>query len=139
GPGGGLQSNGALFLLTNLTVTGNSAEGLGGGYYRSTSNVNNFVRNSIIAGNTGLETSPDVGHTATGTIGSQGNNIIGVVGTSIGWIKSDMLGVDPKLGPSGFFGGAMSDLWSVVPMNDSPAINAGQNCVRDLSCAANDP
>jgi hypothetical protein len=67
---------------------------------------------------------------------SQGNNIIGVVGTSIGWVASDILDVDAKLSPVGNYGGFGM---TVAPMNDSPAIDGGQNCVRDLSCAANNP
>ncbi len=130
GRGGGMQSNGSLFILTNVTITGNSAATIGGGYYRSTTNTNNFIRNTIIAGNT-APVAPDVTQATGGSIMSQGNNIIGDVGTSVGWIASDILDVDAKLSPAGNYGGFGM---TVAPMNDSPAIDAGQNCVRDLSC-----
>lgn len=136
GPGGGLQSNGPLFVLNNVTVTGNSALTRGGGYYRSSSNANNFLRNTIIAGNTGAAEAPDVTQATNGTISSLGNNVIGVVGTSVGWVKSDITGVDAKLSPVGNYGGFGM---TVIPMSDSPAINAGQNCVIDLSCSSNNP
>ena len=39
---------------------------------------------------------------SAGGLVSQGNNIIGVVGTSTGWVMSDQQNVDPLLTPLGF-------------------------------------
>lgn len=131
---GGFQSNGALMVITNSTITGNTSTNNGGGVHRGTTNVNIFFRNTIVAGNNGVSTSPDV--TASATISSEGNNIIGNVGTSAGWVASDLQNVNPMLGTftnNGGFGNTF------LPMAGSPAINAGQNCVVDLTCATNNP
>lgn len=131
--GGAIWSNGNPFIMTNSTITGNTSTLLGGGLSRATTNVNGFLRNNIISGNTGP--SPDVSNSAGG-LQSQGNNIIGNVGTSTGWIASDLQNVNPMLGPLADNGGpSMTHL----PQAGSPAINAGQNCVVDSSCTANNP
>lgn len=136
GSGGGIQSNGTLgTILTNVTVSGNSSLNNGGGIHRGTTNVNFFIRNSIVAGNNGTATSPDFTNSAGGAT-SLGNNIIGNVGTSTGWIASDLQNTNPMLNALGENGGFSL---TFLPMAGSPAINAGQNCVLDLSCAANNP
>ncbi len=136
GAGGGMQSNGTLgTILTNVTISGNSASTNGGGIHRGTTNVNFFIRNSIVAGNNGISTSPDVTN-STGGINSEGNNIIGNVGTSTGWETSDLLNTNPLLGSLANNGGPTM---TFLPMAGSPAIDAGQNCVLDLSCATNNP
>ncbi len=135
GSGGGFQSNGTSLIMTNVTVYGNTAVTNGGGIHRATTNVNFFPRNSIIAGNVGDMASPDVTNSAGG-ITSEGNNIIGNVGTSTGWLMSDLLNTNPLLGMLGDNGGFGQTL---LPMSGSPAIDAGQNCVVDLSCATNNP
>ena len=105
GSGGGIQSNGTLgAVLTNDTFSGNSALNNGGGIHRGTTSATFFIRNSIIAGNTGAATSLDVSNSAAGLI-SEGNNIIGSVGTSTGWIMSDQQNVNPMLGTLGNNGG----------------------------------
>lgn len=136
GSGGGMQSNGTLgAILTNVTFSGNSSVNNGGGIHRGTTNVNFFIRNSIVAGNNGTAASPDVTN-STGGLNSQGNNIIGNVGTSTGWIASDLLNTNPMLNPLASNGAVTM---SFLPMAGSPAINAGQNCVLNLSCPANNP
>lgn len=133
---GGLQLNGSLgTVLTNVTVSGNTSTNNGGGIHRGTTNANFFIRNSIVAGNNGVATSPDITSSTGGTT-SQGNNIIGVVGTSTGWIASDLINTNPMLGALANNGGSTM---TFLPMSGSPAINAGQNCVLDLSCSANNP
>lgn len=134
GSGGGFNSNGASMIINNITVSGNTSTTNGGGIHRATTNVNIFIRNSIVSGNNGAAASPDV--TANGSFSSEGNNIIGNVGTSSGWVASDLLNTDPLLSPladNGGFG------MTFLPMAGSPAIDAGQNCVVDLSCATNNP
>lgn len=133
--GGGIQSNGSLLLLTNVTISGNTSGSNGGGLHRGTTNVNGFIRNSIIAGNNGTAASPDVTNSANG-LASQGNNIIGNVGTSTGWIASDLQNTNPLLSPLGNHGGQGM---TFALLSGSPALNAGQNCVVDLTCAANNP
>ena len=135
GTGGGFQSNGSGQIITNSTFSGNTATTSGGGIHRGTTNANFFIRNSIIAGNNGVSTSPDVTNSAGGIV-SEGNNIIGNVGTSTGWISSDLLNINPLLNPLADNGGLGM---TFLPMTGSPAINAGQNCVLDLTCATNNP
>ncbi|MEP7148126.1 MAG: choice-of-anchor Q domain-containing protein [Acidobacteriota bacterium] len=135
GTGGGMQSNGSSMVITNSTFVGNSSTNSGGGINRGSTNVNFFIRNTIVAGNNGTASSTDITNSAGG-ISSQGNNIIGMVGTSTGWVASDLLNTNPMLNPlagNGGFG------MTFLPMTGSPAIDAGQNCVVDLSCAANNP
>ena len=135
GSGGGMQSNGLNQIITNSTFSGNSSGSNGGGIHRGTTNVNFFIRNSIVAGNNGTAASPDITN-STGGLDSEGNNIIGNVGTSTGWEMSDLLNTNPMLGmlaDNGGFG------MTFLPMSGSPAIDAGQNCVLDLSCATNNP
>ena len=134
GSGGGIQSNGTLgAVLTNVTLSGNSSLSNGGGIHRSSTIATFFIRNSIIAGNTGAATSLDVSNSAAGLI-SEGNNIIGSVGTSTGWIMSDQLNANPMLAAlanNGGFG------MTFLPMAGSPAINMGNNCVLTATCATN--
>lgn len=136
GSGGGFQTNGTLgTIITNVTITGNSSTNNGGGIHRGTTNANFFIRNTIVAGNNGIGTSPDITNSTGGTT-SLGNNIIGNVGTSTGWIASDQQNVNPLLSPYGFYGGSVN---TFLPLSASTAINGGQNCVVDLSCTSNNP
>lgn len=135
GAGGGFQSNGTSLVMTNVTVSGNTSATNGGGIHRGTTNANFFIRNSIVSGNNGAAGSLDITN-SVGGISSVGNNIIGSVGTSTGWIMSDLLDTNPMLLPlanNGGFG------MTYLPMTGSAAINAGQNCVVDLTCATNNP
>ncbi|MCW5961443.1 MAG: CSLREA domain-containing protein [Pyrinomonadaceae bacterium] len=135
GSGGGFHSNGSNQIITNSTFSGNSSGNNGGGIHRGTTNVNFFIRNCIVAGNNGVSTSPDITNSTNG-IDSEGNNIIGNVGTSTGWETSDLLNIDPMLGMLADNGGPTQ---TMLPMSGSPAIDGGQNCVLDLSCATNNP
>jgi CSLREA domain-containing protein len=135
GGGGGINSNGSLLLMTNVTMTGNVSGNNAGALHRSTTNVNGFLRNSIIAGNNGAAAAPDVSNSAGG-LQSQGNNLIGNVGTSTGWVASDITNVPALVSPLGNYGGPTM---THALLSGSPALNAGQNCVLDLSCSANNP
>lgn len=136
GTGAGIQSNGGDQILTNVTITNNTSTNNGGGIHRASSVAGLFVRNSLIAGNIGLAESPDVTNITNGTFVSQGNNLIGNVGTSTGWIGTDVINTDPQLTPLGFHGGSTM---THALLSSSPAINAGSNCVLDLSCMVNNP
>jgi len=129
--GGGIFYNGTGLTMTNTTISGNTASTNAGGLHKSTSTNNANIRNSIIAGNTG-GASPDI----TNVINSLGNNVIGTVGTSTGWVGSDLQNQNPLLSPLGFHGG---NGYTQALLTGSPAINAGQDCVKDLTCAANNP
>ncbi|MEP6945067.1 MAG: Ig-like domain-containing protein [Acidobacteriota bacterium] len=128
---GGIYYNGASLTITNSTISGNSSLNNGGGVH-STSATPAAIRNSIIAGNHGNAASTDM----TGIAGSLGNNIVGVVGTSGGWVDSDLQNTDPLLAPLGYYGG---NGFTFAPTSASPAINAGQACVTDLSCSSTNP
>ncbi|HMT07543.1 MAG TPA: choice-of-anchor Q domain-containing protein [Pyrinomonadaceae bacterium] len=134
GPGGAISSNGTLgLIITNSTFSGNSAANTGG-IFRGSTSPTFWIRNSIIANNTGGP-SPDVSNPAAGLI-SEGNNIIGIVGTSTGWIMSDQQNVNPMLGALGNNGGPTQ---TFMPQAGSPAINMGNNCVLTATCATNNP
>jgi hypothetical protein len=118
--------------MTNTTITNNSSNMGGGGLHRTGTAATANVRNTIIAGNTGAAATPDV----SGAITSQGNNIIGMVGTSTGWVASDLQNINPLLAPLSFYGGSG---FTHALLNGSPAIDAGQNCVIDGTCSAANP
>lgn len=146
--GGGMQSGdvtGASATLTNTTITGNTTpNGFGGG-------LRNFgtirLRNTIVAGNTG-PTDPDVRNGTSPAFTSLGNNLIGNVGTATGFtdgVNGDVVGssdapVAARLAPLGNYGGAT---FTHALLNggapSSAALNAGNYCVVDLSCASDNP
>lgn len=130
GDGGGVYYNGTGITITNSTIANNTAD-LGGGLHKSTATNNANIRNTIIAGNTG-GASPD----ATNVFNSLGNNLIGNVGTSTGWVMSDLQNQNALLAPLGNYGGIGM---THALLSGSPAINGGQNCVVDLSCSSNNP
>ncbi len=131
GSGGGIQYNGVTLIVTNSTIVGNTSTQNGGGIHKTTANPGVF-RNTIISGNNGAAASPD----ATGAFNSEGTNAIGNIGTSTGWIASDLINQYLGLTPLGFYGGTGL---SYSLLSGSRALNAGQNCVIDLSCATNNP
>lgn len=131
GSGGAIFFNGTAITITNSTIAGNTAPNNSSGIYRTGTNPVN-IRNSIISGNTGFAAAPDVG----GIINSQGNNIIGTVGTSSGWVGTDLQNTNPLLSPLGFYGGTGL---SFALLGGSPALNAGDNCVVTLTCSAANP
>jgi predicted outer membrane repeat protein len=94
GDGGAFYYNGQGLTMNNATITNNTATTGAGGFHKSTTLLNANIRNTIIAGNTGDAATPDV----AGAISSQGNNLIGVVGTSTGWVASDLLNTPAQLG-----------------------------------------
>nr|HMS41911.1 carboxypeptidase-like regulatory domain-containing protein [Pyrinomonadaceae bacterium] len=131
GTGAGVYFNGTSLNMTSTTIVGNSS-GVGGGGLHRTGTNSLIIRNTIIAGNNGVAASPD----AFGPVNSEGNNIIGNVLGSTGWVAADLQNTNPILAPLGNYGG-IGLTHSLLSM--SPALNGGQNCVIDLSCAANNP
>ena len=132
GDGGALYYNGQGLTLNNVTITGNTATTGAGGLHKATGTLNANARNTIIAGNMGATATPDV----FGAISSQGNNLIGVVGTSTGWVASDLLNQAAQLAPLANNGGPTQ---THALFSNSPAINAGNNCVVNASCATGNP
>ena len=132
GTGGGVYYNGSSLIMTNTTIVNNTSGIGGGGLHRTGTNPTLVMRNTIVAGNNGAAGSPD----AFGLVSSQGNNIIGNVTGSSGWIGSDLQNVNPMLGGLGANGGLG---FTHLPLAGSPALDAGQNCVVDLSCSASNP
>jgi hypothetical protein len=142
GGGGIFNSYGAL-TLTNCTVSGNHASGDGGGILNGVSGTltlnsstvcgnsasfrgggiwnGNFltlhVRNTIIAANT-APTGPDL----YGSLGSQGRNLIGNTQGGSGFDPTDLLNVNPLLGPLQNNGGPTQ---TMALLAGSPALNAG--------------
>jgi len=133
GTGGGVYYNGTTSLImTNTTIVNNSSSVGGGGLHRTGTTAAVNIRNTIIADNNGAAATPDV----LGPVNSQGTNIVGNVGTSTGWVGSDFLNMNPMLGALAANGGIGN---THLPLTGSPALDAGQNCVVDLSCSAGNP
>ncbi len=132
GSGGAIFYNGQGIVLNNVTIANNTSTNGAGGFHKATTPDNAALRNTIVAGNSGGADSPDV----TGLIGSLGNNLIGAVGSSTGWVASDILNQAAQLGATGNNGGPTL---TFTLLFTSPAINAGNNCVVNQSCAAGNP
>jgi hypothetical protein len=132
GTGGGVYFNGTSMIMTNTTIVNNSSAVGGGGLHRTGTNPTLLMRNTIVANNTGAAANPD----AFGLVSSQGNNIIGNISGSTGWIMSDLQNVNPLLGALADNGGFGN---THLPQMGSPAIDGGQNCVVDLTCSLGNP
>jgi hypothetical protein len=114
--GGGIANYGTL-TVSNSTLSGNTASGhssFGG-------SIANFgtlhARNTIIAGNT-APSAPDV----NGNLGSQGHNLIGNTQGASGFDPTDILNINPLLGPLQDNGGPTK---TMALLAGSPALNAG--------------
>ena len=138
GPGG-LAAGGGLggeLALTDCSVSGNSVTGGMGGtgsvagaigetYAGGVNVLLLSVQSTIIAGNTGSATSPDV----DGAVTSQGWNLIGITDGSSGWMLSDLLGnamfpLNPLLGACQDNGGPV---WTMGLLAGSPARDSGNS------------
>jgi hypothetical protein len=112
--GGGIVSGGTV-TLTNSTVSGHSTvDGSGAGIY-----IAGILQawNSIISGNA-APTAPDV----SGHLRSFGNNLISNTQGGSGFDPTDLLNVDPMLGPLQDNGGPTQ---TMALMPSSPALNVG--------------
>jgi hypothetical protein len=147
GNGGGAEGAGVLNRLTcqsaNVTITGGFAERgnigtgspngtpgstLGGGLRSTTANA--FLVNSLIAENSlgsggAAANGPDV----SGTVVSQGYNLVGMTNGSSAWVASDKVGdvvspVDPWLDVLQDNGGSVPTMGL---LSSSPAIDKGKN------------
>lgn len=123
--------------ITNCTITGNTAIGTGGrgGGIAAQTAVTTRLRNTIVAGNQATTSGPDFSLSPNGTMSvvSGGTNLIGNDSSSTGWIGSDLLNnLTSNLGALANNGGETDT--HAVPTGSS-ALNAGQNCVVDSTCA----
>src|SRR5262249_1653452 len=118
GNGGGGIFNGGSLTVTNSTIAGNSSANPGGGIYVESGRQLRTL-NPIIAGTTS-STGPDV----YGNLGSQGHNVIGNPQDMSGWVDTDLLHVNPLLGPLQNNGGPTQ---TMALLADSPALSAGDS------------
>ncbi len=131
GSGGGIYYNGTVLTMNNVTIANNTSTNNAGGFQKATTNPAN-LRNNIIAGNTGGGTSPDI----INAVNSFGNNLIGAVGESNGWIASDVLNQLANIAPLANNGGLTQ---THALLGNSLARNAGDNCVTNSTCASANP
>lgn len=135
GGGGGIDTDGTV-NLNNVTITLNTTTngnaGNAGGVARFGGSV--ISRNTIIAGNIATGSpSQDV----IGAFVSNGNNLIGSTTGSSGFgAAGDKLNQAAMLGALTNNGGQTD---THAPLLGSPAIDAGQGCVVNASCAGNNP
>ncbi len=119
---GGVVALSGTLNLNNVTVTNNQPVGVN----NQGGTIN--VRNTIIAGNT-----QDI----SGAFVSNGNNLIGSTAGGTGFTQpTDKTNVAANLAPLANNGGQTN---THLPNTGSPAIDAGNNCVVNLSCGANNP
>jgi hypothetical protein len=138
--GGGIANDGAA-AIDHSTVSGNQASGQGGGISNTFPASVLTVTSSTLAGNVaaiggGIRNSGTLsadntilaGNSATsgldldGDLGSQGYNLIGNTQGGSGFAASDLLDVDPRLGPLQDNGGPTR---TMAVLAGSPALNAG--------------
>jgi hypothetical protein len=136
--GGGVENYGTL-TLNNSTVSGNSAvQGTGGGISNSLGVSTLTLNNATVSGNSSPGTSGSGGIDNAGTliagnsivagnsdgdlfgnVTSEGYNLFGTTNGS-GFDPTDLLGVDPLLGPLQDNGGPTA---TMAPLSGSPAID----------------
>jgi CSLREA domain-containing protein len=138
--GGGIADanpfGGAQLVLTNDTISANflsgSGDSTGGGVaFGADSTVE--LRNTIIAGNGGGVSGPDIAgsNAGTGLITSHGHNLIGTISNTSGWLATDLTGTDdhlrnPKLGLLLSNGGPAP---TMALLSTSEAIDGGDDSV----------
>ncbi len=111
---GGIGNVDGMLTVLNSTITGNSAAARGGGI-RNDARMSS--RNTVIARNT-APSGPDL----YGNMGSQGYNLLANPQDASGWISTDLLHVDPALGPLQNNGGPTP---TMALLAGSPALDAG--------------
>jgi hypothetical protein len=120
GQGGGIFNFGML-MVTSSTVSGNSASpSLGCGGIRNLNPNGLVMRNTILAGN---YSQGDYYNDLYGRLTGDGYNLIGNTnGGGGGFDPTDLLNVDPQLGPLQDNGGPTP---TMALLSGSPALNAG--------------
>jgi hypothetical protein len=119
GTGGGIAAVRGMLAIANSTIAGNAVPnalaGSGGGVDLGTGVVT--MSNTIVAGN-----SAPLGPDLYGQLTTSGYNLVGDPTDAAGFADTDLLGVDPQLGPLQNNGGRTS---TMAPACGSPAIDAG--------------
>jgi hypothetical protein len=113
--GGGIHNQGTL-TISNSTIAGNTAD-YGGGVFNTATMT---AHNSILADNAAAAGAPDL----AGSLGSLGDNVIGNSTGGSGYHQTDLLNVDPLLGPLQDNGGPT---FTYGLLQGSPAIDRGDN------------
>jgi len=123
GIGGALAIQAGTVDILNSTIAFNDAvDGAGGGIFKFAGGTVT-PRNSIIARNSS-PTDPDV----FGNFNSLGYNLLTDIGTSSGWVTTDLIGVNPELDRLKMNGGP-TPTHLLLPM--SFAIDAGDTSIVD--------
>jgi CSLREA domain-containing protein len=126
--GGGIINRGGTLTVSNSTLSGNSAS-FGGGTNNSSgqaTSATSTFKNTIVAANDASVLGPDV----WGSFTSQGHNLIGQSGCSVGcFTNGDLVGtaanpIDPMLGPLANNGGPTM---THALLEGSPAIDKGNS------------
>jgi len=123
GYGGGLYIAGGTVSINNSTIAGNGAAGVvgdGGGICNAAGPGALQMYDTILADNSADIGGPDL----DGSVTSLGHNLIGGSTGGSGFAASDLLNVNPQLGPLQNNGGPTQTM-ALLP--GSPAINAGDN------------
>jgi hypothetical protein len=113
--GGGIAADGTQVTISDSTISGNTANGWAGGIV-SWNTLN--MHNSIVAGNSVQGGASDL----SGSLSSSGHNLIGNTAGGSGFVATDLLNVNPLLGPLQNNGGPTQTM-ALLP--GSPAIDAG--------------
>jgi len=151
--GGGIYELGGKLKVSNTTIANNMATGGGGGIYNGLSPITTpgvFVSNTTIAGNSaaiggGIDnqgklatcdtidannsTVALIGTDILGNFGSFGFNLVGSPMGGSGFLPTDLLGVNPRLGALANNGGPTQ---TMALLAGSPAINAGLNVLPPI-------
>jgi hypothetical protein len=117
--GGGLVSGGNVEIQFSTLAMNESSgtEGVAGGLFSAGTLL---TRDTIVAGNAASTMAPDV----YGDLGSRGHNLVGNTTDGSGFDPTDILNVDPMLGPLQDNGGPT---FTHALLPGSPAIDAGDN------------
>ena len=134
--------------LINVTITNNrltttDCTTCGGGIWNSNGGYVINLRNTIVAGNSVANTSssPDIQGpvSASGSFNLIGNNkgTTGIAnGTNNNQVGTNTNPLDARLAPLGNYGGATQ---THILLPNSPVIDAGSDCVINLTCPSNNP
>jgi len=117
--GGGI-ANEAVLTISHSTIAGNMAHDGPGGGILNTRGLTLDVRNTIVAGNTVDVGGPDL----AGPLTSSGYNLIGNSRGGSGYDSTDLLDVNPRLGPLQDNGGPTH---THALLTGSPATDLGDN------------